>query len=229
MDKRDFFPKAAVFDLDGTMFDSERIVAYSWNVVGKRMGYGEHLGDENIRNTLGMTRETRKQYYLDKYGEDFPYDEFQEEYPKVYVEYDKTYGVPVKEGLYELLDALEEKKIPAAVATSSSPDHAFWNLEQAGIRDRFAAVITGQMVKEGKPSPEIYLTACRELGVDPKTAMALEDAPSGIISASRAGMYTVLIPDLLEEFGEAQQYVCRQVRSLKEVAEWIRSHGDSQE
>lgn len=169
-----------------------------------------------------MTRATRKQYFLDQFGKDFPYDEFQEAYPVVYMEYDKTHGVPVKEGLYELLDALDEKKIPAAVATSSSPDHAYWNLERAGIRDRFAAIITGEMVKEGKPSPEIYLTACSKLGISPEKAMALEDAPSGILSASRAGMYTVLIPDLLEEFGEAQKYVCRQVRSLKEVAAWIR-------
>ena len=222
MDNKNFFPRAAVFDLDGTMFDSERVVAYSWNIVGKRMGLGEHLGDEHIRNTLGMTRATRKQYFLDQFGKDFPYDEFQEAYPVVYMEYDKTHGVPVKEGLYELLDALDEKKIPAAVATSSSPDHAYWNLERAGIRDRFAAIITGEMVKEGKPSPEIYLTACSKLGISPEEAMALEDATSGILSASRAGMYTVLIPDLLKEFGEVRKFVCRQAVSLKEVAAWIR-------
>lgn len=221
MTEREFCPEAVVFDMDGLMFDSERVVQHSWNVVGERMGLGR-LGDDNIRFTLGFNRVRRKQYFLEKYGKDFPYEVFHEEYGKAYREYADTYGIPVKDGLYELLDVLEEKQIKRAVATSSSREHAFANLERAGILRRFRAVLTGDMVTEGKPSPEIYLKACTLLETEPSKAMALEDAPNGILSAHRAGMYTVLIPDLIEDFSSILPCLDRKASSLAEVAEWLR-------
>lgn len=221
MTEREFCPEAVVFDMDGLMFDSERVVQHSWNVVGERMGLGR-LGDDNIRFTLGFNRVRRKQYFLEKYGNDFPYEVFHEEYGKAYHEYADTYGVPVKKGLYELLDVLEDKQIKCAVATSSSREHAFANLERAGIRQRFQVVLTGDMVTEGKPSPEIYLKACALLKTEPPRAMALEDAPNGILSAHRAGMYTVLIPDLIEDFSGILPCLNRKESSLSEVADWLR-------
>lgn len=220
MTEREFCPEAVVFDMDGLMFDSERVVQHSWNVVGERMGLGR-LGDDNIRFTLGFNRVRRKQYFLEKYGNGFPYEVFHEEYGKVYHQYADTYGVPVKAGLYELLDVLEDKRIKCAVATSSSREHAFANLERAGILRRFRAVLTGDMVTEGKPSPEIYLKACALVETEPSRAMALEDAPNGILSAHRAGMYTVLIPDLIEDFSSIRPCLDRKASSLKEVAEWL--------
>lgn len=221
MIKSDFYPEAVVFDMDGLMFDSERVVQYSWNVVGERMGFGR-LGDDNIRHTLGFNRVRRKQYFLEKYGADFPYDIFHEEYGRVYHEYAEKNGVPVKEGLYELLEVLEEKRLKCAVATSSSREHAFANLERAGIQKCFQAVLTGDMVTEGKPSPEIYRKACALIGIEPARAMALEDAPNGILSAHRAGMYTVLIPDLIEDFSSILPYLDLKVSSLTEMAGWFR-------
>ena len=209
---------ALILDMDGLMFDSERVVQHSWNVVGERMGLGP-LGDDNIRYTLGFNRVRRKQYFLEKYGTDFPYEEFHQEYGRVYREYADAYGVPVKDGLYELLDVLEERKIKCGVATSSSREHAFANLERAGVRQRFQAVLTGDMVTEGKPSPEIYLKACGLLGTEPSKAMALEDAPNGILSAHRARMYTVLIPDLIEDFSSILPFLDLKVDSLSEMAE----------
>ncbi|MDO4272538.1 MAG: HAD family phosphatase [Eubacteriales bacterium] len=216
-----FYPEAAVFDMDGLMFDSERVVQHSWNIVGERMGYGR-LGDDNIRHTLGFNRMRRRQYFLDKYGKDFPYDSFQEQYGLVYHDYAAEHGIPMKQGLYEILDVLEARGIKKAVATSSSRDHAFSNLERAGIRGRFEAVLTGDMVTEGKPSPEIYLRACKLIETEPARAMALEDAPNGILSAHRAGMYTVLVPDLAEDFDSILPFLDRRAESLSEVAHWLR-------
>ncbi|MDO4600673.1 MAG: HAD family phosphatase [Eubacteriales bacterium] len=219
-EKKSFYPEAVVFDMDGVMFDSERIVQYSFNKAGEEMGYGL-LGDENICFTLGMNRAGRKAYFKEKYGQDFPYDAFQERYSEIYKEYVKRNGLPVKPGLYEILEVLEKKGIPAAVATSSSRENALENLKRAGVLKKFRAVITGDMVKEAKPDPEIYQKACDCLDTEPCRAMALEDAPKGIIAAKRAGMYAVFVPDILEDMEKFPVLPDKKEESLLTAARWI--------
>lgn len=219
-EKKSFYPEAVVFDMDGVMFDSERIVQYSFNKAGEEMGYGL-LGDENICFTLGMNRAGRKAYFKEKYGQDFPYDAFQERYSEIYKEYVKRNGLPVKPGLYEILEVLEKKGIPAAVATSSSRENALENLRRAGVLKKFRAVITGDMVKEAKPDPEIYQKACDCLDTEPCRAMALEDAPKGIIAAKRAGMYAVFVPDILEDMEKFPVLPDKKEESLLTAARWI--------
>ena len=219
-EKKNFYPEAVVFDMDGVMFDSERIVQYSFNKSGEEMGYGL-LGDENICFTLGMNRAGRKAYFKEKYGQDFPYDAFQERYSEIYKEYVKRNGLPVKPGLYEILKVLEKKGIPAAVATSSSRENALENLRRAGILEKFQAVITGDMVRAAKPDPEIYQKACESLNIEPEKAMALEDAPKGIIAAKRAGMYAVFVPDILENMEKFPVLPDRKEESLLTAAVWL--------
>ena len=184
------------------------------------MGYGL-LGDENICFTLGMNRAGRKAYFKEKYGQDFPYDAFQERYSEIYKEYVKRNGLPVKKGLYEILEVLEKKGIPAAVATSSSRENALENLRRAGILRKFRAVITGDMVREAKPNPEIYQKACECLDIEPCKAMAVEDAPKGIIAAKKAGMYAVFIPDILEDLEKFPVLPDRKEESLLTTARWL--------
>lgn len=219
-EKKNFYPEAVVFDMDGVMFDSERIVQYSFNKAGGEMGYGL-LGDENICFTLGMNRAGRKAYFKEKYGQDFPYDAFQERYSEIYKEYVKRNGLPVKPGLYEILEVLEKKGIPTAVATSSSRENALENLRRAGVLKKFRAVITGDMVREAKPDPEIYQKACACLDIEPEKAMALEDAPKGIIAAKRAGMYAVFVPDILEDMEKFPVLPDRKEESLLTAARWL--------
>ena len=219
-EKKNFYPEAVVFDMDGVMFDSERIVQYSFNKAGEEMGYGL-LGDENICFTLGMNRAGRKAYFKEKYGQDFPYDVFQERYSEIYKEYVKRNGLPVKPGLYEILEVLEKKGIPTAVATSSSRENALENLRRAGVLKKFRAVITGDMVREAKPDPEIYQKACACLDIEPEKAMALEDAPKGIIAAKRAGMYAVFVPDILENMEKFPVLPDRKEESLLTAARWL--------
>ena len=220
MKEENFYPEAVVFDMDGVMFDSERIVQYSFNKAGEEMGYGL-LGDENICFTLGMNRAGRKAYFKEKYGQDFPYDAFQERYSEIYKEYVKRNGIPVKPGLYEILEVLEKKGIPTAVATSSSRENALENLRRAGILEKFQAVITGDMVRAAKPDPEIYQKACESLNIEPEKAMALEDAPKGIIAAKRAGMYAVFVPDILEDMEKFPVLPDRKEESLLTAAVWL--------
>ena len=213
--------KAVVFDMDGLMFDSERIVQKSWDIAGEQMGYGKLGG--HIVNTLGFNRERREQYFKETCGADFPFERFQELYRKAFYEYVEHEGLPAKKGLHQLLQLLRRKQIPMAVATSSSREHAVGNLKKEGIEDYFAAVITGNMVSEAKPSPEIYEKACRALGVDPGEALALEDSYNGIRSAHGAGMITIMIPDLLTDSSCVDEILDGKMESLLEVEHWIAS------
>lgn len=222
---RRFQLKGVVFDQDGLLIDSERIVKDSWDEVGKTLGYGA-LGEENIRHTLGLSVVRRKAYFLEKYGEDFPFDRFQAECRQVFARLAKE-GIPGKKGLYELLQVLEERKIPMAVATSSSRSYTLENLRRLKIENYFQGILSGDMVQESKPDPEIYEKACALLQVEPKFCVALEDSPNGILAAHRAGMYTIMIPDLNRDSSAVDPILDEKMESLLEVAQWVKKMPES--
>lgn len=192
--------QAVVFDMDGLMFDSERYVQKSWDRAGIILGYGP-LG-YHITNTLGTNRINRERYFKKQYGPDFPFERFLDVYRDAYWEMLEGKGVPAKKGLHELLEVLKKHHIKMGVATSSSAEHAWGNLEREGISHYFQTVITGDMIKHGKPEPDIYMEACQKLCVKPEDSIALEDAINGIWAAHRAGMLPVMIPDIVKDTSE---------------------------
>lgn len=198
------------------MFDSERYVQKSWDIAGERLGYGP-LG-HNIVNTLGTNLTNRKKYFLEHYGNDFPFDKFLDGYRDAYYELVED-GVPAKKGLHEILKVLREKGLKIGVATSSSEEHAVSNLKREGIFDYFDSVITGNMIEYGKPEPDIYIEACRQLKVNPSKAIALEDAINGIRSAHGAGMNPVMIPDIVQDTSKVDDILFGKCESLLEFAE----------
>lgn len=210
--------EAVVFDMDGLMFDSERIVKYSWNVAGNALGYG-NVG-ENIVHTLGLNRASREQYFKNLYGQDFPFARFQELTKEAYDGYMEEHGLPEKPGLYELVGFLKKHGIKMAVATSASRSHAERVLKMKHLSD-LDAFVCGDMVSRSKPDPEIYETACRKLGVSPKKAVALEDAPNGIRAAYRAGLSPIMIPDLVPCNDEIRPMLAAEYASLSGVMDYL--------
>ncbi len=211
--------QAVVFDMDGLMFDTERMIQRSWDVVGVQMGFGK-MG-KDIYHTLGLNNAQREQYFKDTYGEDFPYLEFRENYRAEVHRVTMERGTPVKKGLYELLEVLREKGLRLAVATSSSYESAKRLLEEAKVFAYFHAVVTGNMVERSKPAPDIYLKACEALGVSPEYALALEDSYNGIRSAHAAGMKVIMVPDLLTDSSCVDALLYGKVESLADVAEFL--------
>ncbi|MGO5052537.1 HAD family hydrolase [Lachnospiraceae bacterium LCP25S3_G4] len=207
--------KGIVFDMDGLIFDSERIVKRAWNIVGESLGYSEF--GEHIFNTVGLNMKSRNVYFRNALGEDFPMTEFNEKTRAVFCEIVKQEGMSMKPGLQELLKYTKEKGLRTAVATSSREEHATQMLKEAGIYENFNAMVFGDIVKNAKPDPEIYLTACELIALDPSECLALEDAPAGVRSAISAGMKVVLIPDLVQPDREIQALATYQRRRLDEV------------
>ncbi|MBS6196710.1 MAG: HAD family phosphatase [Clostridiales bacterium] len=215
-----FEVSGVVFDMDGLMLDTERVIKYSWEMMGKKLGYPDF--GENILNTLGRNREWRNRYFTEKYGKDFPLQEFLDGYHRIYEEYEREHGIPKKKGLLELLELLKEKQIPMAVATSTHQEHSVPELKKQGIFSYFQEIVTGDMVERGKPDPQIYRTACEKLGVLPEKAIALEDSYSGIRSAHSAGMKVIMIPDLLADNDPVKECLYGKMESLSMVAQWMR-------
>lgn len=215
------FPYAGiVFDMDGLMYDTERIIMESWDETGTEMGYGP-LGF-HIFHTLGMSRKGRKEYFKQKLGEGFSYDSFQESYAKkVFARTDTE--IPVKPGLYELLAFLKENNYLIGVATSSSKESALRKLTKSHLSiSDFDAVICGDMVKKAKPNPEIYQIASKKLHCPPSCLIALEDSENGLKSALAAGMNAIMIPDLIRDLPLIEPHLTAKLDSLTDVISFLK-------
>lgn len=211
--------EALIFDMDGLLFDSERVVQRSWNIAGNELGFG--LVGENIYNTLGMNLKSRTDYFKRVYGMDFPMDRFAERTREIYYAIAREEGVPLKPGVRALLEYGKQHGYKMGVATSSRQEHAVNAMKEKGIYDYFNNCVFGDMVENAKPDPEIYETACQKLGTEPENAMALEDAPNGIRSASQAGMYAVMIPDLVQPDEVMKRTAYRICGNLYEVIDLL--------
>ena len=192
--------KAFIFDMDGLIFDSERVVQRSWNIVGCEMGYG-NIG-EHIYNTLGMNVVSRKNYFLKHIDPKFPHEEFTARTRVVFRE------IVDREGL--------------AVATSSRRDYASRLLKEAKVYDYFDGFVFGDIVSHSKPDPEIYEKACEAIGVLPQQSVAFEDAPAGIRSAAAAGLRVVAVPDLVQPPKELEGMIWMKLDTLEEMVEYIK-------
>ena len=187
--------EAIVFDMDGLLFDSERIVQRSWEEAGNQLGL-EHMG-ETIYHTLGMNLAGRNHYFRNTIAKDFPCEEFAKQARIWFYKIVNEEGLPMKNGARELLEYGKANGYRMAIATSSRKEYALKNLKAAKIYDFCDAGVFGDMVQHAKPDPEIYLKACDSIGAAPANCIALEDAPAGIRAAYAAGMKPIMIPDLV--------------------------------
>ena len=207
--------KALVFDMDGLLLDSERIVQRSWNEAGEFLGICG-VGNQ-IYHTLGMNRAARTIYFKQVFGDDFDQDKFNKKASECFFRIVETEGLPVKEGARELLKYAKEREYKIAVATSSSREYATGVLKNAGLYQYFDSGVFGDMVEHAKPDPEIYLKACENIGVNPKDCLALEDAPAGVRSAHSAGLKVIVVPDLVQPTEDILSLVLKKCDSLDEV------------
>ena len=207
--------KALVFDMDGLLLDSERIVQRSWNEAGELIGI-PGIGNQ-IYHTLGMNRSARNAYFKQVFGQDFHQEAFNQKASECFFRIVETEGLPVKKGAKELLQYAKEKGYKTAVATSSSKAYATGVLKDAGLYRYFDGAVFGDMVEHAKPDPEIYLKACESIKANPKECLALEDAPAGVRSAHSAGLKVIVVPDLVQPTEDILSLVLKKCDSLDEV------------
>ena len=211
--------RAVVFDMDGLLFDTERLCQDSWMAVAEKNGLPGMK--EVFAQCIGRNANDSKRIVMNAYGEDFDYQTFREEASVWYWDYIEKNGLPVMPGAERLLRWLKEHDWVVGMASSTRRSTVLRNLELSGFSDYFSAVITGDMVEHSKPQPDIYLIACRELGVRPEEPYAIEDSPNGIRSAHAAGMKTLMVPDMLQPDEEMRRLSFRIMENLDRVLDFF--------
>ena len=213
---------AVILDMDGLMLDTEVIYKIAWQKAASQLGFA--LDDAFYFTLVGRTNADGESALMERFGADFPIVQFRELWADLWRGEVEESGIPLKPGLTELLDYLEEQRIPVAVATSSDKDFAAFSLRSARLAmQRFAHIVSGDQVENGKPAPDIYREAARRLGLKPARSLAIEDSDAGILSATRAGMMAILVPDLKPPSSTAREAAFRVMSSLHEVVDLLRN------
>ncbi len=210
-----------IFDMDGLMFDTERLAFSAWKKAGKDFGF--EITPNLYTKTIGSDFRDVQLIYNNHFGKSFPYHEIRKTEIQYTEEYIEQNGVPVKKGLYQLINFLEEKSILRAVATSTERERAEKYLSLANIKDKFDLIVCGDDVLRGKPEPDIFLKAAERLNCLPNECIVLEDSENGLKAAATAGMYPVYIPDLNRPSKEVQKLIYREFDSLIEVKKFIKN------
>ncbi len=205
---------AVIFDMDGTLLDTEAVFrTIVFDVCG---GLGYEMTDAVHLGMVGSSHEVTNALLVEAYGVSFPYALFDEQCRTI-MRSRLEEAVPVKRGALEILDELRGRGIPAAVATSSKSHHAIPHLERAGLLGHFETIVTRDDVTHPKPHPEPYLTAARRLGIEPDRCLAIEDSHAGVRAAHAAGMQTVMVPDLVHPSDEVRELCAAVMESLDHV------------
>lgn len=194
--------QAVLFDMDGLLFDTERLFFRAMQAAGREAGC--EVPEALFRQMIGHVRDFNLRQLREHYGAEFAAEAFLEQcraQMAVLVED----GLRLKPGVTKLLDRLDDLRLPRALVTSSARSSVDHHLAAFDLAGRFDAVVAYGDYHQGKPHPEPYLTAAEKLGVDPTSCLALEDSHNGVRSAAGAGTRTVMVPDMLEPTAEMRE------------------------
>ena len=212
--------KTIIFDMDGLMFDTNSVFENAWDYAGEKIGIGK--AGYMATKTLGMGIRVSRHLWIEEFGDRYNEDAFRK-YAKEYIKfYYKENIVPVKKGLFELLEYLQSEGFKIAVATSSPFYEVEKHLNDAGIFNSFQVIVSGDMVEKSKPEPDIYLKVCNLLGVKPSDCFALEDSKTGLFSAYKAGCKAIMIPDVWQADEETEKIIYKKFNDLIEVREFLK-------
>ena len=218
--------RGILFDMDGLVLDSESLYTRFWREAAQALGY-----TMTVEQSLGMRSLGKKlgQPYLESlYGPGIDYTTLRNKRIELMEVYVDQHGIAPKAGIYELLDYMEENGIAAAITSSSPMESIERHLAAVNLLHRFQKFCSGHNIPNGKPAPDIYLLGAKELGLKPEECLALEDSPTGVLSAYRAGCLPVMIPDLDQPGEETQKILFAKADSLAHVIDILKQQNGHQ-
>jgi len=207
---------AAVFDMDGLLFDTEKLFMDIGLEASAMMGRPVPLSV--FHRCIGLNNEDSRLVLLEVMGPSFDYEEFRGNWRRLRDTYIIAIGVPMKPGVHGILDRVSGFGLPAALATSSRKETAAFYLNRSGLADRFSVVVGGDEVTAGKPAPDLFFRAASLLGVEPERCIVFEDSIHGAKGGLAAGMRVVIVPDLIDPPADLKREVFAVCESLTEAS-----------
>lgn len=219
--------KTVIFDLDGTLIDTEKYFKVFWRKAAEAFGF--NMSEEQALELRSLGRPFAPALLQEWFGEDFDYAAVRDKRRQLMKEYLDKKGIELKQGAIEALKWLKQNGYRVALATATPVDRAAGHLKETGIYEYFDTIVSAAQVERGKPAPDVYLFACKQLGEQPENCIAVEDSPNGVNSACEAGLRVVMVPDQTEpdESLKGKLYAC--ISSLEELGEMLRESNRADE
>lgn len=211
--------KGVLFDMDGTMLDSEPVSESCWMKAAEELGYT--IEPDLMNSFFGKNLVSIQKMLADALGIGEKAADIVAGRQKYYSAYIRENVMPKKKGLVDLLEYLKEKDIPAVVCTSTETELGEIALKNAGVYDYFASHVFGDMVTRTKPDPEGFQLAAKTIGMESKDCLVIEDSPNGILAGKAAGGYTIFVPDRLVLPEAVREGITAEMKSLDEIIDWI--------
>lgn len=205
--------------MDGTLIDTEKYYRRFWPMALAEFGY--RMTDEQALTMRSLGRPFAPRQLKGWFGEDFDYIAVRDRRKALMEETIDREGIERKPGSLELLKRLKQEGMTTAIATATDLERTGKYLKMTGLEGYFDRLISATQVKEGKPSPDIYLYACEQLGVSPEDCIAVEDSPNGVLSAYRAGCKVVMVPDQTEPDEELSRLLYAKVTRIDSLTDLL--------
>jgi HAD superfamily hydrolase (TIGR01509 family) len=210
--------RGAIFDMDGTLFDTEKLYRQAWLDVAEEFGLeknydlpaamsGTNLGEESCRIVKRFYPDIDATAYIGRVLEE--------------VRICGEKKLELKTGVVEILEFFKAENIPMAVASAAPVNVIEKNLTRTNLRGFFKVLTGGDMISNGKPAPDIFLFAAKELNLEPRDCYIFEDSLNGIRAAAASGGVAIMIPDQVQPTEEIKKICAAVFQNLIEAKQAI--------
>ena len=202
---------SVIFDMDGTLLDTQKICVPAWDYAGDNQGY-KNVG-KHIENVCGMNEKGWTDYLL-KHFPNIDINKFKSEMRQYIID---NLKVRYKKGAPQLLEFLKKNNIKIAIASGSSRETIKHHLTEVNGLEYFDAFVGSHDVLNGKPAPDVFLKAAQLIAANPEDCFIFEDSANGIIAGHNAGMKCIGVPDIVEFSQEIKNIMFAELQDLSEA------------
>ena len=211
--------KVVLFDLDGTLIDTEKFTVSSKIIEGKK--YGFKVKREDVLLSLGMSKENSKKHYTSIYGDNFPVEILAKERFNYIVRDMKKHGIKLKPYVKKIINYCKKNDIKIGICTSTTSEKIEEYMKYGDLFSHFDFIVTGDQIVNGKPSPDIFLKGLELSGFSKDEALIIEDNNVGVEAGLNSGIEVIMIPDLVLPQGRTLTQRVKVYKNLNEVIQFI--------